>query len=179
MPGSRVFTLVINEFRELLPTLAFFFVSFNLVELTTQLILADYHARLANFMIATTLALVVGKAVLVANVLPFLHRFDTAPLIRPIIFKTMIYWVFTLVARFLEQVIENWIRGEPLSELPEYAVRHFSWHRFTAIQIWIFVLFLVYTFVTELNTRLGNGKLVDMLFTTHSSEPKPARQQRV
>jgi hypothetical protein len=43
-------------------------------------------------MLATTMALVVGKAVLVANVLPFLHRFDTAPLIRPILFKTIVYW---------------------------------------------------------------------------------------
>jgi hypothetical protein len=176
MPGSRVFTFVIREFRELLPTLAFFFVSFNLIELTTQLILADYQARLANFMVATTLALVVGKAVLVANVLPFLHRFDTAPLIRPILFKTVVYWFVVLVARFLEQVIEGWIGGETLGE---YAARHFSWHRFTAVQIWIFVLFLVYTFVTELNTRLGDGKLVEMLFTIHSSEPRTTRQHRV
>jgi hypothetical protein len=176
MLGSRVFTFVVKEFRELLPTLAFFFVSFNLIELTTQLILADYQARLANFMVATTLALVVGKAVLVANVLPFLHRFDTAPLIRPILFKTIVYWVVVLIARFLEQVVENWISGETL---PEYAAHHFSWHRFTAIQIRIFVLFLVYTFITELNTRLGDGKLVDMLFTKHSSQPTPARQQRV
>jgi hypothetical protein len=44
-------------------------------------------------------------------------------------------------------------------------VAHFTWHRFAAIQIWIFVLFLIYTSVAELNARLGNGKLVKIFFT--------------
>ena len=87
MSGSRVLMFVVKEFREAVLPVAFFFVSFNLVELTTQLILADYMARLANFMVATTTALVVGKAVLVANALPFLRRFDAAPMIRPILFQ--------------------------------------------------------------------------------------------
>jgi hypothetical protein len=87
MPRSLVLAFVGKEFWELLPTIAFFFISFNLVELTTQLILADYQARPANFLLATTMALVLGKAVLV--VLPFLHRFDTAPLIRPTLFKAI------------------------------------------------------------------------------------------
>jgi hypothetical protein len=141
MPRLRVIGFVIKEFRELLPTIAFFFISFNLVDLTTQLILADYQARLANFMFATTAALVVGKAVLVANVLPFLHRFDTAPLIRPILFKTVVYWAAVFVTRFLEQLIEYWIGGGTVSELPEYVAHHYSWHRFAAIQIWIFTFF--------------------------------------
>jgi hypothetical protein len=164
MPRFRILAFVIKEFQELLPTIAFFLITFNLVELTTQLILADYKARLANFMFATTAALVVGKAVLVANVLPFLNRFDTAPLIRSILFKTVVYWAAVFVARFLEQLIEYWIGGGTLSELPQYVAFHYSWHRFAAIQIWIFVLFLIYTFITELNTRLGDGKLVEMLF---------------
>jgi hypothetical protein len=39
---------VVKEFREALPPIVFFLVGFNLVELTTQLFLADYMARLAN-----------------------------------------------------------------------------------------------------------------------------------
>jgi len=43
-------------------------------------------------MVATMAALVVGKSVLVANVMPFLRRFDTTPIIRPVLFKTIVYW---------------------------------------------------------------------------------------
>jgi hypothetical protein len=77
MVRSRLLAFVIKELREILPPMVFFAVSFNLIVLTTDLILADYGRSVGNFMVATMAALVVGKAVLVANVTPFLRRFDT------------------------------------------------------------------------------------------------------
>ena len=91
MAGSSAFAFVVKEFEEVLPPVLFFVVGFNLVEFTTQLVLDDYLARFANYLVATMAALVVGKAVLLANLLPFLRRFDTAPLIQPILFKTVVY----------------------------------------------------------------------------------------
>jgi hypothetical protein len=164
MSASHVVDFVVKEFREALPPIVFFFLTFNLVELTTQLILSEYLARLANFMVATTMALVVGKAVLVADALPFLHRFDGEPMIRPILFKTVVYWAVVFVARLLEAVAEYWIGGGALNSTLNHIVTEFSWHRFIAIQIWIFVLFLVYAFITELNVRLGEGELARMVF---------------
>jgi hypothetical protein len=54
-------------------------------------------------------------------------------------------------------------------------VVHFTWHRFAAIQIWIFVLFLIYTSVAELNARLGKGQLVKIFFTRPPSELEQIR----
>src|SRR5262252_9595896 len=104
MPMPRAVKFTVEEFREALPPIIFFLIGFNLVELTTQLFLADYFARLANYMIATTMALIVGKAVLVADVLPFIRRFDSAPMIWPVLFKTLVYWAVVFVARFLEEL---------------------------------------------------------------------------
>jgi hypothetical protein len=39
-----------------------------------------------------------GKAVLVTNALPFLRRYDRAPLVQPILFKTVVYWAVVFVA---------------------------------------------------------------------------------
>ena len=171
---ARVVRFIVHEFLEALPPIIFFFVAFNLVELTTQLILAQYFVRLTNYMVATGMALIVGKAVLVADVLPFLRRFDDAPMIRPILFKTVVYWAVVFVARFLEQLIEYLFGGGTLGDLPAYVAQHFSWHRFAAIQIWIFVLFLLYAFVRELNTRLGRGELMRMLFHAGREKTKAA-----
>jgi hypothetical protein len=173
MARSRIVAFIIKELREVWPPVLFFFIAFNIVELTTQLMLAVYLARLANFMIATTTALIVGKAVLVANALPFLRRFDKAPLIWPILFKTVVYWAVVFVVRFLEQLVEYWLGDGTMGGIPEYMAEHFSWHRFAAIQIWIFVTFLIYTSLIELNRRLGDGELVKLFFTGHSSEPEP------
>jgi hypothetical protein len=79
MPKSRLLAFVIKELRELLPPAVFFAISFNLIVLTTDLILADYLVSFASFIVATIGALVVGKSVLLANAMPFLRRFDTAP----------------------------------------------------------------------------------------------------
>jgi hypothetical protein len=179
MSGAGVVNFVVKEFREALAPIAFFFVAFNLIELTTQLILAQYLVRLANYMLATTTALVVGKAVLVADALPFLRRYDQGPMIRPILFKTFIYWAAVFVARFLELLIEFWIDAGTLSGAFEHAAAIFTWHRFAAIQIWIFVLFLLYTFINELNRRLGEGRLFNMLFKGAAPQPGAAHQQAV
>src|SRR5271165_1217004 len=155
--ASGFLTFAIKQLREVLPPTLFFVIGFNLIVLTTQLILADYLIHFANFMLVTISALVLGKSVLVANALPFFRRFDTAPIIQPILFKTVIYWAVVFLVRFLEKLAEYWFAGGKIRGIPEYIAAHYSWHRFFAIQIWIFVLFLVYTTAVELNVLFGEG----------------------
>ena len=173
---SRLLAFVIKELREVWPPMVFFAVSFNLIVLTTDLVLADYRASFANFMVATMAALVVGKAVLLAKATPFFRRFDTAPMIQSVVFKTIVYWAVVFLMRFLEKLVEYLFAGGILSAIPEYVATHFTWHRFAAIQIWIFVLFLIYTSVEELNARLGDGELMKILFTRRSPVMKPTLQ---
>jgi hypothetical protein len=61
----------------------------------------------------------VGKSVLVANALPFLRRFDRAPLIRPVLFKTIVYWAVVFLVRFLEKLIEYLCAGGKLGGIPD------------------------------------------------------------
>ena len=49
MARSRVAAFAIKEFKELIPPTLFFAVSFNIIVLTTQLILDDYFVRFASF----------------------------------------------------------------------------------------------------------------------------------
>jgi len=97
------------------------------------------------------------------------------PKIKPVLFKTIVYWAVVFVVRFLEKLIEYLHGGGTLNGLPEYVSTHFTWDRFAAIQIWIFVLFLVYTSIVELNARLGHGELVRIFFTARSPELKPTQ----
>jgi hypothetical protein len=82
MSKSGLPAFLIKELNEVLPPTMFFAVGFNLIVLTINLILADYLRSFANFLVATMSALVVGKAVLVANAIPLLRRFDTTPMIH-------------------------------------------------------------------------------------------------
>ena len=55
----------------------------------------------------------------------------------------------------------------------------FSWDRFAAIQIWIFVLFLIYVTGSELDHLFGDGELRRILFTRRRSELQLNRRQRI
>jgi len=116
MPKSRLLAFIIKELREVVPPTVFFAIGFNLIVLTTNLLLADYLLSFGSFMVATVTALVVGKSVLVANAMPFLRRFDTAPIIQPVLFKTIVNWAAVCLVRFLEKLVEYFSPEEPSAD---------------------------------------------------------------
>ena len=176
----RVGAFLLRELREMLPPTIFFFIGFNLIILTTNLLLADYSEAVASFVLATGAALVVGKAVLVANATRSIRHFDRAPLMRPILYKSVFYWAVVFVARLLEHWIRFWlVEHHPLGTFLPYMVSTFDWHRFIAIQLWIFVLFLIYETATELNHLFGEGELWHLLATSRPAELPLNRRQRI
>jgi hypothetical protein len=178
---SRVSHFLLHEFRQMLPPTIFFFIGFNLILFTKRLILEDYLIQFTGFFLATVSALVVGKVVLVAEMMPLLRRFDGEPLARPILFKTVVYTLLVFVARLLEAFI-HYVAGEGVvgrGGFIEEQLGSFSWHRFIATQMWIFVLFLVYVTANEINQLLGDGELFKIFFTRRSSQLKSTRRQRI
>jgi len=175
----RAGAFALREVRHVLPPTLFFAAGFCLIVATQRLLLQEYLAELAGFMVAITSALVVGKAVLVADKMPFLRTFDNAPLIRPILFKAVVYWAFVFIARFIERVLHYVLDTGQVAGFFADLDAHFSWHRFLFIQTWILVLFLIYTSAAELNALLGDGELWKIFFTRRSDDLKRTRRQRV
>lgn len=168
-----------HELREALAPTAFFFIGFNFIVLTTNLLVAHYAVAVSNFMLATLGALVVGKAVLTANAMPFLKRFDRAPLIQPILFKTAIYWIAVLIARLAERFLRfTLIDGNSPGDFAAYLITSFSWQRFVAISLWILVLFLIYVTASELIQLLGKSDMRRLFFTSRPSGLQLNRRQR-
>jgi hypothetical protein len=178
--AQRTGAFLLREFREILPPTIFFIIGFNLILLTTNLILTDYGEQFSSYLLATAAAFVVGKAVLVANAMRSIRRYDRAPLIRPILSKTVFYWAAVFVARLLEHWIKYWlVEHHPLGTFVPHMIATFSWDRFIAIQLWIFVLFLIYVTATELNHLFGEGELRHILLTSRPSELPLNRRQRI
>jgi len=175
----RLGTWILHELRGALPPTIFFFIGFNFIILTTNLLVADYAVAVSNFMLATVAALVVGKAVITANAMAFLKIFDRAPLIQPILFKTAIYCVATFVTRLVERFVHFSVVDENgPSGFATYLISGFSWQRFSAISLWIFVLFLIYVTASELSQLLGPAEMRRLLFTYRPSELQLNRRQR-
>ena len=178
IPG-RVGRRFVHAFREVLPPTLFFLFSFNLIVFTTNLLVHDYWFKVSGFLLATTTALVVGKAVLVANHIRLIDRFRGAPLIQPILYKTIFYTLVVLVVRLAERFIHLAIDHQGFAAALDLAVQDFSWRRFAAIQIWIFTCFLIYVTATELSRLLGEGQMFRLFFRHRSNQHRLTRRQHV
>jgi hypothetical protein len=169
---------LLHEVREALPPTIFFFVGFNLIVLTTNLLVAQYLVAVSSFMLATLGALVVGKAVLVANKVSLVRLYDRAPLVQPILFKTTFYWIVVFFARLLERFVHFLLEGNGPIDFFTYLSTDFSWRHFIAVSLWLFVLFLVYVTATEFSHLFGPGEVWRLLFTRRPSELQLNRRQR-
>lgn len=176
---GRFFRWWLGLVKHMLPPTIFFFVGFNLILWTMQLALAEHGIDIRGFVTATLAALLVGKAVLIMDKAPFMSRFDGSPLIQPVLFKSLIYWVCVLVARLAELSIHFGIEHGTLDGFGAYLVEQFRWRRFIAIQVWLMVLFMLYVALHELNTLFGDGELHRLTFHWDSTHVKRQRRKRI
>ena len=72
-----------------------------------------------------------------ANALPYISRYDRAPLIRPILFKTAFYSVIVFLVRLLERFVHfTLVEHNRPRGFASYAMSTFSWDRFLAVNLW-------------------------------------------
>jgi hypothetical protein len=176
---TRAFHWWLAQVRHMLPAVVFFFIGFNLVLWTKQMILQQQGIPFSGFMVATLAALLVGKTVLITDQMPFMRRFEGAPLIQPILFKSAIYWAVVFVVRIAEGFVHYVHDGGSPGEFLPHLVEIFSWTRFFFVQVWLMILFLIYVTIHELNALFGYGELPRLFFRWRSSEAKLTRRQRI
>jgi len=169
----------VAQMKHILPPTIFFFIGFNLILWTKQMILREQQIEFNGFLLATVTALLVGKAVLVTDKMPFMGRFEGAPLMQPILFKAVIYWACVFVVRIGEGLLHFVRAGGAPADFPQHLIDHFSWAHFLMVQVWLMVLFLVYVTIHELNRLFGDGELYRLFFRWRSSQAKLTRRQRI
>ena len=149
-----------HEFLLVLPPTIFFFFAFNIAAITTALMLRGFGIQGTSILVATVLALVVGKVTLIADHLPFINKFPDKPLIYNIVWKTFVYMLAVMFARYLEHIIPLLTKGNNIVEAHQHLLVQFAWPRFVAIQIWFMVLFLFYAVLGELIRALGKERVI-------------------
>ena len=168
-----------HVFWHVFPPTLYFLITFNLISFSTNLAVRNSWFDLHSIVLSTTTALVVGKAVLVVNHIRVIDRFRGAPLIQPILYKTIFYTLVVLVVRLAERFIHLALDDQGFAAALDVAVHDFSWRRFAAIQIWIFTCFLVYVTATELSYLLGEGQLFRLFFRHRSNQHRLTRRRHV
>jgi hypothetical protein len=161
---SKLSTTLKKEFFELLPPTIYFFVALHLVMFIRVLMLEGTGlSPFSSASIAVT-ALVLGKAVLIADMLPMINRFPNKPLIYNIAWKTAIYLLISVVLHYLERLIDFWRETGSFVAGNEKLLSVIIWPHFWAIQIIFFVLIAAYCMVHELVRVIGKEKALRIFF---------------
>lgn len=148
-----------HEMLKMVPPTVFFFVMLNLVLLVRALLTRGTGLSLPTFATVLISSLILGKAVLLANMLPFINRFPEKPLIWNAAWKTVIYTVVATFIHYLERLHEFWKDTHDLSVANHELFTSMNWAHFWAIQILLLVLIFNYCVFAELARVIGVERL--------------------
>ena len=153
-----------DEIRAILPPTIFFFVMLHIVALIRVLMLKGTGIPVSTSLQVTVAALILGKAVLVADMLPFINRYPDKPLAYNIVWKTVIYLLVAMVVHYLEHLLDFWRQAGSLVAGNRELLAEMVWPHFWAIQIILSVLILMYVTMHELVRVMGKDKVLQMFF---------------
>lgn len=170
---SKLTDTIKHEFKELLPPTIFFFVMLHLVALVRALMTRGTGISLPTSASVTIAALILGKAVLIANALPFINRFPEKPLIWNAGWKTLIYTLVALLIHYLEHLYDYWKKTHDLAAANHQLITEMDWAHFWAIQLLLITLIANYCVFAELSRVIGRDKLRAMFFSRIPGNPVP------
>ena len=153
-----------EEIDALLPPAIFFFIALHLVAFVRVLMLKGTGIALGTSVSVTLAALILAKAVLIADLLPFINRFPDKPLVYNVTWKTIIYVVIAMLVHYLERLVDFWRETGGLVAGNQKMLAEIVWPHFWAMQIFLLVLILMYCTMREFVRVIGGDKVRRMFF---------------
>ncbi len=153
-----------EEFFKILPPTIYFFVALHIVAFIRVLMLKGTGIAPSSSISIAVAALILGKAVLIADMLPMINRFPHKPLIYNVAWKTAIYLLISAVIHYLERLIDFWRQTGSFIAGNQNLLAEIVWPHFWAIQIILFVLIAMYCTMHELVRVIGKEKVLRIFF---------------
>ena len=161
---SKLSTKLKEEFFALLPPTIFFFVALHIVAFVRVLMLKGTGISPLSSISVAVAALILGKAVLIADMLPIINRFPDKPLIYNVAWKTLIYLLMASLIHYLERLVEFCRQAGGFLAGNEKLMAEIVWPHFWAIQVFLFVLIVMYCTMHELVRVIGREKVMRIFF---------------
>ena len=161
---GKVRETIKEEFLAMIPPTIFFFFTLGLVAVVRMLMTKGTGLPISTPIQVTVGALVLGKSVLIADMLPIINRYPDRPLAYNVAWKTAIYVLAALVIHYLERLVDFWKEAGGLVAGNEKLLAEMVWPHFWAIHILLTVLIFDYCVLHEIARVIGAKKLREMFF---------------
>ncbi|WP_044041251.1 hypothetical protein [Caballeronia insecticola] len=148
-----------HEMKKMVPPTVFFFFLLHAVVIIRALMVRGSGISLPTSLSVIVASLILGKAVLIANMLPFINRYPDRPLIWNVVWKTLIYTVVAGILHYLERLFDFWKETHNLAAAHHELITHINWSQFCAVQILLFLMIGNYCAFAELGRVIGRERL--------------------
>ncbi len=153
-----------EEFLAVLPPTFFFFISLHIVGLVRVLMTQGTGLPVTSSIQIALAALILGKAVLLADLWPPINRFPEKPLVYNIVWKTVIYYAVASFIHYLERLYDFSKEAGGIVQGNEKLLSEIVWPHFWALQIILLVIIFNYCVIRELGRVLGERRMIHMFF---------------
>jgi len=160
----KVFKKLKEEFIAILPPTIFFFVALHIVAFIRILMAKDSHFEPMSTTSIAVGSLILGKAVLIADMLPAINRYPDKPLAYNVAWKTVIYWLLATGIHYLERLIDFARQAGGVAAGNEKLFAEIVWPHFWAVELLLFILILSYCIAHELARVIGRQKILRLFF---------------
>ena len=153
-----------EEFFAVLPPTIFFFVALHIVTFIRVLMARGSHFEPLSTISIAVASLILGKAVLIADMLPAINRYPNKPLAYNVAWKTAIYWLMATLIHYVERLIDFSRQAGGIVAGNQKLLAEIVWPHYWAVQIILFVLILMYCTARELVRVIGKEKILRLFF---------------
>ncbi|MDR5812897.1 MULTISPECIES: hypothetical protein [unclassified Caballeronia] len=165
-----------HEMLKMVPPTVFFFVLLHVVILVRALMVRGTGISLPTSFSVIVASLILGKAVLLANMLPFINRYPERPLIWNAAWKTLIYTVVAGLLHYLERLFEFWKETHSLGAAHHELIGQINWPQFWAVQILLVLMIGNYCVFAELARVLGGDTMKRYFLGPRVGQPPGLRR---
>lgn len=161
---GKIFNWMKQEAIHALPSIIYFLCAFNFIHFTGSLVRSSYDQPYFTYLSMSLDALIVAKALLISNSLPFINAFPKKPLIYNIVWKDWIYSIFVFLIWSLDVFLHSLARHDSWG----LAWAQFKYKLTTPVFIsgllWVWVLLAVYVVCHEVIMAVGKDKILRLIF---------------
>jgi hypothetical protein len=171
---SKVVEKLKEEFLAVLPPTVFFFVALHIIGWVRVLMTEGTGLPVTSSAQIAIAALILGKAVLLADLWPPINQFPDRPLVYNIVWKTVIYYVVASLIHYLERLYDFGKAAGGILAGNEKLISEIVWPHFWALQIILLVIIFNYCVIRELGRILGERRLIRMFFQNPAADSTEA-----
>ena len=159
---------LVYEFIEYGINVAYLAVFLGVFTTYRRLILAQYDIQYLNYGFALIEALILGKVIMIGDLMRLGRKFVEKPLIFTTLYRTVVFTVFVALFKVLEHTISGLLHGQGLAGGFEEIMSKGK-YELIAYTLVIFFVFIPFFAFKELSRVLGEGKISELFLRQSGS----------